>query len=191
MAAKDEKNLNVETISVEAQGLGKSVRSEPTMYLCLLLHLFTTGVRVNKCWHTCNLPPTNLERPKEIQEHFGDMISPYRGVHSRPDQYSRARPIIPNGFWVLKMLSNTNAITESWMIHRKAAEIKELEIPRRYTEDSTASKTTNERAKATLDQVRSGRSSPRSGMLSMPSDSCKRQRIKEREVVSRVMGIAL
>jgi hypothetical protein len=54
------------------------------------------------------------------------------------------------------MFSNTKAITESWIIHLKAAEIKELDIPRRYVEDSIASKTTNERAKATLDQVRSG-----------------------------------
>lgn len=64
------------------------------------------------------------------------------------------------------MLSNTNAITESWMTHREAAEIKEPEIPRRYTEDKTVSKATNERAKATLDQVRSGCS--RLGAFSMP-----------------------
>lgn len=63
------------------------------------------------------------------------------------------------------MLSNNKAITDSWMMHLKAAEIKELEIPRRYIEDSTASKATNERAKATLGQVRSG-CSPR-GALSM------------------------
>jgi len=75
------------------------------------------------------------------------------------------------------MLSNTKAITESWMIHRKAAEIRELEIPRRYIEDSTASKTTNESAKATLDQVRSGCFPP--GVLSMQKDSCVVQRIEE------------
>ena len=74
------------------------------------------------------------------------------------------------------MLSNINAITESWMTHRNAAEIKELEIPRRYTEDSTASKTTNERAKATLDQVRSGWSLLRSGTPSMTNDSYRRER---------------
>jgi len=84
------------------------------------------------------------------------------------------------------MLSNNRAITESWMIHLKAAEIKELEIPRRYTEDSTASKATNERAKATLDQLRSGCSAP--GVLSMPTDDCMRQQIKEGEIV---WGIAL
>ena len=76
------------------------------------------------------------------------------------------------------MLSNNKAITESWMIHLKAAEIKELEIPRRYIEDSTASKTTNERAKATLDQVRSGCSVP--DVLSMPNDSYTRQSKKGR-----------
>jgi hypothetical protein len=86
------------------------------------------------------------------------------------------------------MLSSTNAITESWMTHRKAAEIRELEIPRRYTEDSTASKATNERAKATLDQVRSGCFPLWSGMLSMPRDSYRRQRSKAGEVVSRVRG---
>ena len=76
------------------------------------------------------------------------------------------------------------------MTHRIAAEIKELEIPRRYVEDSTASKTTNERAKATLDQVRSGCFPP--GVLSMrQNDSYVRQRIQEREVFSRVWGIAL
>ena len=79
------------------------------------------------------------------------------------------------------MLSKYKAITESWMTHLKAAEIKELEIPRRYIEDSTASKATNERAKATLDQVRRGRSAP--GVLSMSNDSCVRQQIKEGEVV--------
>lgn len=52
------------------------------------------------------------------------------------------------------------------MTHREAAEIKELEIPRRYTEDRTASKATKERAKATLYQVRSGCSL--FGTLSMP-----------------------
>jgi len=77
------------------------------------------------------------------------------------------------------MLSNNKAITESWMIHLKAAEIKELEIPRRYIEDSTASKATNERAKATLDHMRSGCSVP--GVLSMSNDSC--ETIKEGEVV--------
>jgi len=76
------------------------------------------------------------------------------------------------------MLSNNKAITESWMIHLKAAEIKELEIPRRYIEDSTASKATNERAKATLGHVRSGCSVP--GVLSMPNDSCMRQSKKGR-----------
>lgn len=85
------------------------------------------------------------------------------------------------------MLSNTNAITESWMTHRKAAEIKELEIPRRYTEDSTASKATNERAKTTLDQLRSGCFPP--GVLSMrPTDSYVGQRIQEGEIFSRVLG---
>lgn len=79
------------------------------------------------------------------------------------------------------MLSNNKAITESWMIHLKAAEIKELEIPRRYTEDNTASKATNERAKATLDQVRSGCSAP--GVLSMPTDNCVKQQTKEGEIV--------
>ena len=83
------------------------------------------------------------------------------------------------------MLSNTKANTESWMIHLKAPEIKELEIPRRYTEDSTASKAMNEKARATLAQVRSGRSAP--GVSSMPGDSCMRQ-VKEGDVV---WGIAL
>ena len=86
------------------------------------------------------------------------------------------------------MLSNINAITESWMTHRKAAEIKELDIPRRYTEDSTASKMTNDRAKATLDQVRSGCSLLRSGTPSMVKDSYWKQRSKEGEVVGRARG---
>jgi hypothetical protein len=45
MAIKDEKNLNVGMVSVEA--FERSAFAEPTMYLCLLLHLFTTEVRVN------------------------------------------------------------------------------------------------------------------------------------------------
>ena len=155
----------------------RSAPAGPTMYLCLLLHLFTTDVGVNLCWRTRNLPLTNLQRPKEVQEHFVHMISPCHGVRTCLKFDLRARPAIPYGFRVLKMLSNTKAITESWMIHRKAAEIKELEIPRRYIEDSTASNTTNERAKATFDQVRSGCSPP--GVLSMQKGSCAGQRTRE------------
>ena len=83
------------------------------------------------------------------------------------------------------MLSNTKAITESWMIHLKAEEIKELEMPRRYIEDSTASKATKERARATLPQVRSGRSPP--GVLSMSDLTPVRDNRSKGEVVSRVL----
>lgn len=71
------------------------------------------------------------------------------------------------------MLSNTKAITESWIMHLKAEEIKELEMPRRYVEDSTASKATKERARATLPQVRSGRSPP--GESSIPDLTAVRE----------------
>ena len=130
---------------------------------------------------TCALPIslTNFQCPKEIQEHFRGAISPHYGACTFLGQDSRARPATPKGFCVLKILSNTKAITESWMTHRKAAETKELEIPRRYTEDSTASKATNERARATLDQVRSGCSPLRPGVLSMFNDSYRRRRGKE------------
>lgn len=48
MAMKDEKNLVIEPASVKT--LGEDGLAQPTMYLCLLLHLFTTdaGVIVNK-----------------------------------------------------------------------------------------------------------------------------------------------
>ena len=84
------------------------------------------------------------------------------------------------------MLSNTKAITESWMMHLKAEEIKEPEMPRRYIEDSTASKATKERARATLPQVRSGRSPP--GVLSMPDLTAVRDNRSKGEVVSRVLA---
>ena len=78
MAMKDEKNLNVGMVSVE--GVERSTFTERTMYLCLLLHLFTTDARVNLYQLTCNLPLTNLQRPEEIQEHLKYVINPPHGV---------------------------------------------------------------------------------------------------------------
>ena len=80
IAMKDEKNLNVGMVSVEA--LEGSAFVKPTMYLCLLLHLFTTNVRVNLHCRTCNLLLTNLQRPEQIQEHFKYVINPPHGVRT-------------------------------------------------------------------------------------------------------------
>jgi len=80
MAMKAEKNLNVGMVSVEP--FEGNASAGLAMYLCLLLHLFTTDMRINLCWRARNPPLTNLQRPKEVQEHFMHMISPRRGVHA-------------------------------------------------------------------------------------------------------------
>lgn len=73
MAMKAEKNLIVGTISVE--GFEGITSAGLTMYLCLLLHLFTTDAGVNLRRWICTLSLTNLQRPKEVQEHFGYVIN--------------------------------------------------------------------------------------------------------------------
>jgi hypothetical protein len=91
MAMKDEKNLIIGTASVK-NSVGE-VLAQPTMYLCLLLHLFTTEARVIARWeHFQNFAhrsPASLGDSGELwtyNQSFVESASVWDETHERGRQ---------------------------------------------------------------------------------------------------------